>query len=309
VGTVLVLLAACSQPAEEAAPPATPTPPAEVVALVDGVLTEAGERSYYEAEPRLLDREAFQAACPNDSELTVVLGCYSDGTISILRIERPELTRVMEVTAAHEMLHAVYAGLAGPERRQVDGWIEEFYAGLVDPDIRDVVGQYERSEPRQRLNELHSILATEVGALSPALETYYGRYFTDRRRVVAANESYEGMFREIRRRVDKRHGEIEQLCAQLRMLDGRIATKKAQLEAVEQQLKRLDAQGDVRAYNALIPRQNALVEEATGVIDRFNELVDLHNAKVDQVNGLALRQDELVSDLGSRPSIPRGAAR
>ena len=329
VRLALVLLAllpaACDRQAPETAPPAattslpaessraTPTTlrpgPADVVALVTGVLTGTGERHYYGGDPEILDKAAFQAACPNDSELTLVLGCYHRGTISILRIDRPELSRLMEVTAAHEMLHAAHAALGAPERRKVHAWIEEFYAGMDDAEVRELVAEYERLRPQSRLNELHSILATEVEVLSPDLETYYGRYFTDRGRVVQSHESYRAVLRELTRRVDELHVQIDQLNAQLGSLDGQMKAKRAELDSVEQRLGWLEAQGSIREFNALIPRQNALVNEYNGLVDRYNELVDVHDAKVEEVNALALKQDELASALGSRPSIPPAGGR
>ena len=45
------------------------------------------------------------------------------------------------------------------------------------------------SEPGQRLNELHSLLGTEVAHLSPALERYSHRYFHDRQGIVSAFQS------------------------------------------------------------------------------------------------------------------------
>ena len=329
VRLVLVLLAllpaACDQQPPEASRPtgttsgtteasrttqtAPPPPPADVTTLIDGVLTATGERHYYGADPEILDKAAFQATCPNDSELTFVLGCYHGGTISILRIDRPELARLMEVTAAHEMLHAAHASLGAPDRRRVHAWIEEFYAGLDDAEIRELVAEYERLRPQSRLNELHSILGTEVEVLSPALETYYGRYFADRRRVVEAHESYRAVLRGLTRRVDELHAQIDQVSAQLHSLDGQMKAKRTELESIEQRLERLEAQGSIREFNALIPRQNALVNEYNGLVDRYNELVDVHDAKVEEVNGMALEQHELAAELGSRPSIPRAGGR
>jgi hypothetical protein len=278
-------------------------PPAEVVALVEGTLSEEGRRLLYRARPRVLDKAAFDAACPNHGELTLVLGCYDHGTVAILRVERPELARIMEVTAAHEMLHVAYVTLSAGERAEVDSWIEQFYATVDDPDMRDLVSEYEREGPERRLNELHSILPTEVAVLSPELEDYYTRYFVDRARVVEAHASYEAVFRDLKQRVADLHRELDGLKAQLDALESRMSRERAELEALNGRLDQLRGQGNFRAYNSLIPQQNALAGY-NALVDRFNQLVDVHNEKADQVNELALEQDQLATSLGSKPSLP-----
>lgn len=308
VSAALVVLVAvgCSsdkRPESEAAPPQE-RPPADVVALVDGILSPDGERIFYAAHPRILDKAEFDTACPNDSEFTVVLGCYHRGTISVLRVDRPDLAPVMTVTAVHEMLHAAYADLPKDERARIDAQVQEFYAGLNDPEIRDVVGQYDRREPGQRANELHSILPTEVASLSPPLERYFRRYFADRSRVVQAHDGYAAVFRNLERRVADLHAQIGELKRQLETIEGRMNADRRELESLNARLDRLRAQGDIAEYNSLVPRQNALVSSYNGMVDQFNNLVDRHNARVDEVNALALQQDELVTSLGSKPSLP-----
>ena len=283
-------------------------PPAEVAALVAGTLTEEGEKILYRANPRVLDKAEFDVACPVDHELTVVLGCFNDGAIGILRVDRPELTRVMEVTAAHEMLHAAYVSLPRKDREKVDGWIEAFYFTVEDAEIRELVSQYDQQGPLVRLNELHSILATELATLSPDLETYYSRYFTDRQRVVAAHESYAEVFRAIKQQVASLHAEIDRYRAQLTSLDARIGTTKEELDAMNARLEQFRAQGNIRTFNSLIPQQNVLVDRYNGLIDQYNQAVDVHNRKVDEVNALALEQDELATSLGSKPTAAPAAS-
>lgn len=297
-----------TQDAGSAPDPSAPLPPADVVALVEGILTPEGKRVFYDAAPRVLDKAQFDTACPADRELTVVLGCYHRRTIAILRVDRQDLTGIMTVTAVHEMLHAAYFDLSARERDRVDGWVRDFYAGLHDPEIRELVDRYDREDPRQRANELHSILPTEVAALSPPLEDYYGRYFVDRLRVVAAHERYADVFRQLERRVEQLHGELGGLKSQLDSLERGIASTEGELSALDTQMSHLRARGEISAHNALVPRQNALADEHNGLVVRFNQLVEVYNRKVNEVNALAFEQDQLATSLGSKPSIsPAGA--
>lgn len=280
-------------------PVQAPTP--EVAALA-GSMSDEGRRVFYLADPKILDRAEFGVACPKD-ELTTVLGCYADGKIYILKVTRPELAGVMEVTAAHEMLHAAHARLSDLQRRRVDTWLGDLYAGLDDPDVRALIAEYDRSEPGQRLNELHSILPTEVPTLTSDLEEHYGRYFVARAQVVKLNQGYQDVLKGIERRIDALLAEVAALKAQLAALDGRVGAEQARLDDIEGRLAGLKAKGRIDAFNALVPQQNAQVRTVAALVEQYNQLVATSNAKVDEVNSLALQQNQLVDGLAGKPPV------
>ena len=268
-------------------------PSAEVVALATGAMNEEGQSVFFDARPKVLDRAAFGIACPV-GDLGPALGCFRPGRIAILRITRPELTGIMEVTAVHEMLHAVYAELPDTERRGVDALVAEVWAGVKDPDIREVVESY---PARQRPDEIHSILATEVAALSPALESHYSRFLSNRPRVVAANDASQAPFKALKARVEALTAQLKASEAQLTALESRLEADEAELESLDRQLDAYERQGNQRGYNSLVTPRNNLLRSLRAMIDQFNRQVDAHNAKVDELNGLALEQDQLVGAL------------
>lgn len=282
-------------------PPEPPSP--EVAALAEGSMSEAGKKVYYAASPKILDRAEFGVACPED-ELGLVLGCYAAGKIYILKVTRPELSGVMEVTAAHEMLHAVYATMSFFERRRIDTLVGDFYAGVTDPELRALVAEYEKTEPGQQLNELHSILPTEVSTLNPAMEDHYSRYFASRQHVLDANQRYQGVLKDLERRVDALHAQVTDIKAQIAALDGRVTAEQAKLDDLDARLDTLKQKGSVRAFNDLVPQQNAQARLLTKLVDDYNKLVQTHNAKVDEVNGLALEQNQLVDGLAGKTAVP-----
>ena len=143
-----------------------PTP--EVAALA-GSMSEEGRRVFYLASPKILDRAAFGVACPED-DLGTVLGCYAGGKIYILRVTRPELTGVMEVAAAHEMLHAF--GMS-----QVAGH------GFVEHPIDEVLGR--QAELVVGLAPAHAPDQVPLLALGPIRERRGGQP-SDRRRTAPA---------------------------------------------------------------------------------------------------------------------------
>ena len=160
-------------------------------------LNERGKFLFYTAWPQIDGRDAFNSHCRQLVEKTAVLGCYVNQRIYIFDVTDTQLDGIKEVTAAHEMLHVAYDRLSTSERQHIDSLIEKQSASITDEKLRERLALYDKTEPGERLNELHSILGTEITALSPELETYYSRYFTNRSALVALSNQYEKVFSEL----------------------------------------------------------------------------------------------------------------
>src|SRR3989338_5579718 len=188
-------------------------PPAAITQLADKTtMTSDGRRFFFLTQPQLATKIEFGQHCPvGELRESLVLGCYVGGDIFLLDIDRSELRRVVEVTAAHEMLHAAYDRLGTRERQRVDGLVDQFYRSYRNQQLAGIVKQYQQSEPGQLPNELHSLLATEVSKLSPELEVYYQRYFADRQKIVKAFQEYEGVFTKLNRQREQLLSEITSL--------------------------------------------------------------------------------------------------
>src|SRR5688572_27672169 len=77
-------------------------------------LNRRGRKLFAGTDPVIREKADFGDDCPlPEADDTFVLGCYDDFTnkIAVIRVERLDLFGVMPVTAAHELLHAAYAGL------------------------------------------------------------------------------------------------------------------------------------------------------------------------------------------------------
>jgi hypothetical protein len=231
------------------------TPPARIAQLAtQTTMSEEGRRLFYRADPAIdSDRRALAGHCHIQDSDTIELGCYlSTDKIYLLDIPQPELAIQMPVTAAHEMLHAGYDRLGSAEKRRINQQLEATAKRLNDPKLNERLGEYDRIEPGQHDNELHSILGSEYGQLPPELEEYYRRYFSNRATVVAASAQFDRTF-------DGLHAEIE-------TLDERI-------KATRQRMDGLLARGQISSYNALVPS--------------INQDITTYNAKVDQYNRYA----------------------
>lgn len=158
-------------------------------------MNNAGKFYFYASRPSLEEAAAFNAQCGKKEANTAVLGCYDGQRIFIYNVSDERLDGIRAVTAAHEMLHAAYDRMSQSERAKVDALVEKQFETLKsDEEFSERMKFYERTEPGQRDNELHSLIGTEVKTISPELREHYKKYFDDRDQVVALHDQYDAVF-------------------------------------------------------------------------------------------------------------------
>lgn len=238
-------------------------------------LTDEGKLYFYASQPQLNSREEFNNACTaKDSEQSIVLGCYAGMRIYVFSIDNPKLDGMKEVTAAHEMLHAAYDRLSDDERDRVDALVGAQLQRITDTRILSLVKEYDKTEPGERLNELHSILGTEVAQLNSELEAYYRQYFKDRGAVVALAESYGAVFDELKGRTDT-------LLTELSALADRIDKQNAEYTASAQSLNNDIETFNVRARSGQMTRAEFDAQRATLEIRQESLQVSYDSIKAD----------------------------
>jgi hypothetical protein len=89
------------------------------------------------------------------------------------------------------------------------------YDKVKTPELEQRVAYYDRTQPGDRANELHSILATEFSTLDPTLEAHYKQYFTDRQKVVALHTKYAAVFAQLKQQADALKEKIDTATRQL----------------------------------------------------------------------------------------------
>jgi hypothetical protein len=277
-------------------------PPLAVSKLVaqDG-LTADGKKLLYINHPQLISsRTTFNSHCPAGSEETVVLGCYhslEDG-IYVYVVSDPTLSGVEQVTAAHEMLHAAYDRLSSSERTQVDGWLEDYYQhDLHDPVILNQIAAYKKSEPRDVVNEMHSVFGTEVATLSPQLESYYKRYFINRQTITTYYADYQQNFTIRQQQVSQDDTTLAQLKSTITANEATLKTNATELSNELQSLNQSQDSGDTASYNAGVPEYNQSVDSYNALVTTTESLVSQYNLLVGTRNALALQTQELENEL------------
>ncbi|MDY7103397.1 MAG: hypothetical protein S0880_19610 [Actinomycetota bacterium] len=263
-----------------------PEPAADVAALADRTtMTPQARRIFYAAEPVLVDKAGLGSACDLRAEVSV-LGCFASGEITVLRVEDPRLDGMMETTAAHEMLHAVWAQRSAAERDELIPLLRTAYDALDDPRVRDKVETYRRDDPDVVDNELHSILGTEVADLPDELGRYYGQWFTDRAAVVALAASSQATFAAIEDEVDALDADLAARSAAIGEAQAALDARRVELDALDAELERLRAAGEVAAYNQLVDTYNAGAAAYNAEADRVRAAIDDYNAIVARRNAL-----------------------
>ncbi|HLB66738.1 MAG TPA: hypothetical protein VJJ78_04055 [Candidatus Saccharimonadales bacterium] len=267
-------------------------PPNAVAQLAtDTTMVSSARRLFYVHRPNIDDKIDFNQHCPTQ-EQTIILGCYiKNHSIYIFNVTDNRLNGVREVTAAHELLHAAYDRLSDDELKSVSSLLKQAYNELDNERIKKNIAAYRRAGA-DILNELHSILGTEVRNLPEELDNYYSRYFNNRLRVVELSENYESNFTNIKQQAVKLEAKIKRLQVQINSLGAELDSSRSQLEA---QRSEVDSPAEADSFNAR-------VESYNNALARLNLMIQEHNTLVKQHRKLVTEQNQLFEAIDARSS-------
>lgn len=233
----------------------------EIRAKLD--LTTRGELVFNASAPALMNEEDFNAHCHATDEMSAVLGCYTEQKIYVYHVKSEELKGIVELTTAHELLHAVYERMSDSEKEVLKADLEKVYQ-----DNREVLDEEIKNyDSAKRLEEIYVRAGTEIAKLPEKLEKHFAEIFNNQDKVVTFYEGYIKIFRELKAKSEKLNAEIEGLA-------GQIKAKIAEYEA-----------------------------GASWLFDEINELIDLHNEKVEEYNNNILRRESLQNLINSHVKV------
>lgn len=278
---------------------------AEILDELD--LTPGGERIFLASRPTVDGSQHFNTQCAevDHSEEGHVLGCYTKERIRLFDVTDERVSDIVEVTAAHELLHAVFARLGEGERTRLSRELRDAYDELSaqDPSLKERMDVYEHLSPSAFANELHSVLGTEVRDLPRSLEQHYARWFADREALLDRFDAFHAVFSDLQQ-------QAESLEAEMTALRADVERRNAEYDALVEQFN-LDA-ADFRARNDRY--------EFSGKADEFNRIqadlaarrdglqatleglqadIDRYNAMRDQLRELGQVSSELDQQLNS----------
>lgn len=266
-----------------------------------------GEFLFLASKPTIASKRSFNGVCGNSEAGAGILGCYlpSDRTIVLFDVTNEQLDGIEEVVASHEMLHAGWDRLGADEKARLTTLLEAEAATLsTDTAFVERMKVYADLEPGERTNELHSILGTEVERLSPALEEYYARYFTDRSALLALHVASDAVFVALEARAKALTDELESLRTSI---EADYARYNDGFDALNRDVDRFNAAADSggfpspsqfqRARSALVDRQAAL----DALFASIGERSDAFDAKAAELKSLNAQTVELNTSLNIVP--------
>lgn len=257
-------------------------PTAQIAALADRAsMSNEGRYYFYVSFPEIQDRDHFNTSCnTTHTQETVVLGCYTGRHIYVFNVEDPKLDGIKEVTAAHEMLHAAYERLDASERNHIDALLDKTAKATTDENLKTLLSAYDKSEPGERLNELHSILGTQVHNLDPELEAYYKQYFSNRGALVDLSDKYESVFNSLKAQQQQLANELEQLAQDITAGSSDYNQSIAQLNSDIASFNDRASNGGFSSQAQFNSERDNLVSRQDGLKAERSEL----NAKITQYN-------------------------
>lgn len=249
------------------------SPTAEIAEIAEKTtMTDHGKATFYRTNPKIVDGESFKEVCfANGVE---GLGCATGFKIFLLKIDDPQFSDHKYSAAVHEMLHIAYRRLGVDEKKNLDALLEQELSKHRDDrhlmEVKELLEEKQKTAKGKQgfINELHSKFAVEYDNLSPELEDYYKKYFTDRSRVVEFFSS--GGFGSRIRRMDEINQTLKELTPQLTSMENQLtayqnAGDEAGFNSIIGQYR-----GTVSQYNAMVAEQNGIYSEVEEFYKYFN---------------------------------------
>lgn len=275
-------------------------PSSEMTRIRDELrLTEQGEFRFNAAQPKLSEREEFNAYCRGDDTEIAVLGCYTNGEIYVYNITDEQLTGIRELTTAHELLHVMWARMSDADKSA----LEESLAQVLEENRGFLAEELEAYNESERQEELYVRAGTEVKNLPEELEEHYREIFEDQDAIVDFYDSYISVFRALEAELDALSLKMEEMSGDI---EGRTSAYEIAVEQLNADIVSFNGCAEVVGCFAsaeefyaeraeLVERQNSLEAEydsISALISEYNELVEKYNADV-------LRSEELNNKINS----------
>lgn len=266
-------------------------------------LTPRGEFLFNASRPELKTEEEFNSKCRSYDELAAVLGCYTEQKIYVYNVPGDELKGILELSAAHELLHAVYERMSGAERDELKADLEKVYKDNYAVLSEEVLS-YDAAE---QFEEIYVRAGTEIKNLPEKLERHFAEIFIYQDKIVSFYESYIGVFRKLEQ-------EFKDLEAEMTELNRLVDTKTAEYEKgvlnLNSEIARFNncanTAGCFTSNYEFSRRRNELLSWQSSLEVLYNEisgLVEKYNADVVRYNNNVIRHENLQNLINSHVRV------
>ena len=271
------------------------SPTAEIETITkDTEMTDSGKFYFFTGLPEINDAESFNKNCERKEQSSPILGCYVNKKIYIYNVKNDSrLQGVKSITAAHEMLHSAWDRLNSSQKEKLSTLLEKAFQNVKNDELIKRMEYYEREQPGDRAEELHSILGTEYSNLGSELENYYKRYFANRSKLVNIYDKYNEIFVDLTQTQKSLLTEINNLES---ILKAKIATYNKDVDQLNEDVEKLESTrpgidktnwSAVQDFNnkrdKLIARINELEVEYKNIQteqDKYKSLINSYNSNV-----------------------------
>ena len=273
-------------------------------------LTERADLILRASEPQLQTKQQFNQNCQRKEATAFILGCYNGRNIFVYQVNNQELAGISEVTLAHELLHAVYRRMTPQQRTHINQLLVTDYNRVKTSELEQRMKLYQRTQPGEFENELHSILGTEFAGLSEELEQHYRQIFKNRQAIVAMNQASQRPFWQKQQLLDNLKTEItnDEASLKQRQVEHEQAVRAFNAEVVKFN-QRASMAGGFQTQAEFQARRAELASLQAQLRQRQSQLttaITQLNQKIDQYNQTNLAMQELNRSLDSldTPQLP-----
>ena len=280
------------------------SPSAEMSAIGDKLeLTDRGHRIFYASSPVLSDANEFNEKCNTTEGAVSTLGCYTAQKIYIYNINSKELEGVKESTAAHELLHAVWARLSTAERQNLIPTLESVYE-KSNAEFKKSLETYAETA---KTEEIYVRAATQIKTLPETLESHYAEVFKNQDKIVDFYNSYITPFNSLEAEIDNLSKELDQLNSEIEAGRADYSSRASSFTAAVNEFNSCaSTSGCFTSNSAFQARRFELISEQSALNDFYTELnakIDTYNQKVKLYNSKVLRGRELNSIINSNQPV------
>lgn len=266
-------------------------------------LTGKGQLYFNATHPEVDESNDFNKDCPRKEVGNPILGCYANNRIYIFDVTNQQLSGIEEVTAAHELLHAAWERMDNNEKTKIGDLLQtEYKKQPASSDLVERMQYYQRTEPGEFVNELHSILGTETAQLSPELEAHYKEYFNNRQSIVSLHDKYNSVFQNLKDQSDALYKQLTDLSANI---DARTTQYNADASQLSTDIQAFNAKAQnggfssMKQFNteraALVARSNQIDAERASISADINT----YNAKYDDYKKISSQVEALNKSIDS----------
>ena len=284
------------------------TPSSEIETINGRIsLTEKGTFVFYATQPVVASQQQFNDTCPREETTSPVLGCYThEDRIYIYNVSNDQLDGMKEVTAAHEMLHAVWHRMSASEQEKISVLLKDRYEQYATTALKDRMAYYERVQPEEVVNELHSILPTEVADIGPELEAYYSQFFEKRSEVVALHKKYNDIYVQLTTRADEIFSQMDTLQTEITTRNEQYAADTTQLQVDITSFNQRAQQGSFTSMSQFYNERSRLVarvDQLEAEKQSLNESIELYNNLHQEYDKIADQIEVLNDSLDSMKTV------